>query len=921
MIARRLYEAALLAFPPRHRRHYRDEMIDTFEHELSWRTTGRAAFIITACLDAVAAGLAERRRDRTWRLGAVFSPLDLILAWRMLLRYPGLSFVSVLGISVGIAIASSMFAIMAAVTNPIVPLDEGERVVSLVNWDVSTSNRDRRMLRDFATWRTMTSIDDVSITRTVQRNLIVEGRSPGIVTVAEMSTAAFRVARVPAHRGRFLLPEDEAPGAPAVMVVGHAEWVRDFDSDAEIVGRTAQLGSTTYTIVGVMPDGFVFPLNHGYWIPWRLDASFYDPRTGPEVYIFGRLAAGATIDSAQAELTTIGERMAATTPESHRHLRPRVVPYPYVYNDQDDPENVLALQAMHISIILMLVVVCVNVAILVYARTATRQGEIAVRGALGASRRRIVIQLFMEALLLAGVGAAAGVGLGSVALQQLRGRMLLIGDRVLPFWMSLELPLQGVLYVVALTLLAAGIVGVVPALKATGRQVHTGLQTLSPGSGSRMQMGGVWTTLVVAQVAATVAIMPTAIVLSWWMMQFRTGDPGFASSEFVTAQLLADRATEAPGDAGERAFTHRLAIAHGELDRRLREESRVAEVTFSMAGAGEERAMVLEVEGRDAPLDAVDYNIVEGSRRGHLVRFNRVAINFFEAYEVPVTMGRTFMASDTGRGDTTQGVHPTAQSPRGGGPEGVLVNRTLVDLVFDGANPLGTRIRYVGRSREADARDVVLDRWYEIVGVVADFPVSSVDSEREGRIYHAAAFGDVYPVDLAVRIRGTDPMAFAGTFRDISVAVEPNLQLRDITTAAIVFERERGFMHLIGITVIIVMLSVVGLASAGMYALMSFTVSRRRREIGIRAALGANRNRILAGIFSRVIGQLAAGVAVGLLLAVALEQVIEGDAFQGYGAVLLPVVILTMTIVGVLAAIGPARRGLSIQPTEALREE
>jgi hypothetical protein len=484
--------------------------------------------------------------------------------------------------------------------------------------------------------------------------------------------------------------------------------------------------------------------------------------------------------------------------------------------------------------------------------------------------------------------------------------VLVIGN-VLPFWMSLRLPPAGVLYIVGLTLLAAGIIGVVPALKATGRQVHTGLQTLSPGSGSRMQMGRVWTMLIVAQVAFTVALMPTAMYLGWMAVRFQVEGPGFAAREFLTAQLVADRVSEAPTDAGERAFRRQLATAHGELDRRLRGESRVGEVTFSMAGVGEERAMVLEVAGREPPLDPADYNIVEGSKRGHLVRFNRVAINFFEAYDLPVIVGRTFMASDRPVANTTPGV---------------LINRGMVDEVFAGANPLGARIRYVGRSREANARDVELNRWYEIVGVVPNFGTPrSTDTERSSRVYHAAAIGDVHPVELAVRVRSGDPLAFAPTFRTLSATVDPDLQLRDIATTEMVLRREQGMLRLMGATVMTVMLSVIGLAAAGMYALMSFTVARRRREIGIRAALGADRTRLLAGIFARALAQIGAGAAAGLLGAVALERAIEGEMFQGQGAVVLPVVVLTVAIVGVLAAIGPARKGLSIQPTEALREE
>ena len=206
--------------------------------------------------------------------------------------------------------------------------------------------------------------------------------------------------------------------------------------------------------------------------------------------------------------------------------------------------------------------------------------------------------------------------------------------------------------------------------------------------------------------------------------------------------------------------------------------------------------------------------------------------------------------------------------------------------------------------------------------MVPEFPtLTSPDAERESRVYHAATFGDVYPVELAVRLRSTDPMNFANTMRDIGAAVDPNLQLRDIATAEIVLKREQGFMRLIGVTVMLVLLSVVGLAAAGMYALMSFTVARRRREIGIRAALGADRNRLLAGIFARSLAQLGTGAAVGLLGALALDQIIEGEMFQGQGAVLLPTVTFVMAMVGALAALGPARRGLRIQPIDALREE
>ncbi len=904
----RLYQLALRAFPRRHRDLYGVEMIDAFDRELTARAgRARLSFGFAACLNAIGTGLVERQRQRRIRKGPAFSALDFTLAWRMLLRYPGLSLVSVLGMSVGITIAAGAFTIVSLMMGTKLPLPEGDRLVSLVNWDASTNNRELRLLYDLEAWRDAKSVEDFSVSRNVQRNLIVGGRPPEVVMVAEISASAFRAARVGAYRGRTLRPEDERAGAPDVIVIGHDEWVRRFGADPDIVGQSVGLGPTAYTIVGVMPEGFGFPTYHSFWLPWRLDAAAYAPRSGPSINVFGRLAPGATLESARAELTAISRRLAEASSATHKHLRPLVIAYAHAFSDMDEPQNALAVYAIEIAIVLLLVLICVNVAILVYARTATRQGEIAVRVALGASRRRIVAQLFVEALMLAGVSAAIGIGLTAIGLRQIEGAMLTLVGRW-PFWFSLELQTSTVIYVVGLTLFASAIVGVAPALKATGRQVHTRLQTLSPGSGSRMQMGRLWTALIVAQVAVTVAVLPMATYFAWSSLRLQSGG-GYATAEFLNASLSLDRTAAPPTEAGDKAFTARYGSALAEIGRRLKDDSRVRDVTFSLTSPGRELAVVLEAEGVPVPVDAVDYNIVEGTKRGTLVRFNRVATNFFSAFDVPVSIGRGLTA-------------PDASADAAGATPGVLVSRGLVDQVFSGANPLGRRIKYVGRSREAPSGNVVLERWYEIVGVVPDFPApGSFDDESEGRVYHAVAAGDLYPARLNVRVRTGDPAALADPLRDLSASIDPDAQLLDVSTAEIAFKQAQGMMRLIGVSLALVILSVILLSSAGIYSLMSFTVARRRREIGIRAALGANRNRILVGIFSRVLAQLGAGAVLGLIAAVGLEQILEGDMMRNYRAMLLPLVVLLMMTIGVIAAIGPARQGLRIQPIEALRDE
>ena len=214
-----------------------------------------------------------------------------------------------------------------------------------------------------------------------------------------MSASGFRVARVPALLGRFLTPDDEREAAPPVVVIGYDVWRSRFEQDRSVIGQQVRFGNTQYTIVGVMPEGFAFPVNHQYWIPLRANPSAIPRGAGPELFVFGRLAPGATMASAQVELSVIGQRAAAAFPQTNATLKPQVLGYTKPIIDIQDM-SIGALVMGQLMVSLVLIVVALNVAILLYARTATRRGEIAVRTALGASRGRIVTQLFVEALVL-----------------------------------------------------------------------------------------------------------------------------------------------------------------------------------------------------------------------------------------------------------------------------------------------------------------------------------------------------------------------------------------------------------------------------------------------------------------------------------------------------------------------------------------
>jgi putative ABC transport system permease protein len=812
-----------------------------------------------------------------------FSTLDVRLALRMLMKYRGLSLVSVIGMSVAIAIGTITFGGLGSIMDPVLPLDEGDRVVSIRNWNVSAREPDARALHDFLLWKAeLKSVRELGAFRGYGRTLILDG-TPHLVWVAEMTASGFQLARIAPIQGRPLLEEDEREGASPVVVIAHEEWQRLFEGDPAILGRTIRLGNTAHTIVGVMPEGFRFPVQHRYWIPLRLNHAQHARGSGPSISIFGRLADGVSRDVAQTELTTIGLRIAAAFPETHKHIRPRITPYTYPFLGLDSPTIGLAIGSLVMVVSLLLIVVAVNVAILVYARTATRTGEIAVRSALGASRRRIVTQLFIEALALSAIAAAVGLSVASVALEAVQRLSAPVSGDELPFWLDFGLSLKLGAFAAGLAIACAVIIGVLPALKATGRRVQTGLQQLS-SRGSRMQLGRTWTVLIVSQVAIAVAVLPLALFEASQSLKRASAKPGYPAEEILQSYLSIDGDEGSPNaDAAARALDARFANRAAELMRRLEAEPAVSGVTF------------------DSHLSGYPYARIEGERGDARWAFiNRVDSDFFAVFGVPISAGRGLIDADK---------HP--------GSKRVIVNRVLAERLFGNTNVLGRRIRYASEGGAAETGKSRRGPWFEIVGVVSDFEVQGDLEEPHGRLYEPVAIDDVAAgTMLSIRVRGSSGLAFAQRFREVAAGVDPTLQLNGVRSAADGERQARRFLGLIALTIVATVLSVVLLSAAGIYAMTSFTVARQRREIGIRSALGADPRRLLRAIFARASAQLGAGVVVGLFLAALLQGPVAER-----GLILLPVVAALMVVVGLLAALGPARQGLAIQPTEALREE
>jgi predicted permease len=678
-----------------------------------------------------------------------------------------------------------------------------------------------------------------------------------------------------------------------VVVIAQEEWRRRFDGDPAILGRTVRLGSTEHTVVGVMPEGFRFPINDRYWTPLRLDPTAHDVGGGPAIMVFGRLTDDVELERAQAELTTIGLRRSAASPDTHEHLRPRVLPYTHAFVGIDGPARGWLVRTVQVVLSLLLVVVAVNVAVLVYARTAARMGEIAVRSALGASRRRVVTQLFAEALVLSLVAALIGLTLVRIGFDRFLG---LIGQENvlgLPFWVDFGFSPAVVAYVAGLVVLAGVIVGVIPALKATGSAINSGLQQLR--GGSHLRLGRAWNALIVVQVAIAVAVLPYALFVAGPSIGRGVAEPDYPVEQFLRASLsLEDEGAGASRDGAtpeSDAFRSRFLASSAELLRRLEAEPALSGVTFATLFPGSEEVTRIEVEG---------------SRTRTSVWMNRVGTDLFTVFDVPILAGRSFTGSDAG-----------------GESNAVVVDRIFAEQVLGGGDVLGRRVRLLTPSEDGATDEVAAGPWLEIVGVVPEFTVPPAFQAEAPKLFRPLALADAPDaVQLAVRARpDAVPAAFVARLREIAEAVDPALRLDRLETASQAErERQQGLLFL-AILVVSVTGSVLLLSAAGIYAMMSFTVASRRREIGIRSALGAAPGRVLTGIFKRASAQLGAGVLGGLLLAEGVIRLSGGTFLGGEGVFLLPTVAALMVSIGLLAALGPARRGLAVQPTEALREE
>jgi putative ABC transport system permease protein len=810
---------------------------------------------------------------------------DYKLGLRMLVKYPGLTIAGGLALAIAIGIGAGWYDLTGDLLRPTLPLPAGDRIVEVEMRNSLATDEERRLLHDFLGWRRdLQSIQDLGAYRTLERNLIIGEAQPEAVTIAETTASAFKLAQVPPSLGRPLLEADERPGAPPVVVLGYDLWRQRFGARADVIGHTVQLGRATTTIVGVMPKGFTFPINHRAWVPLQILPSGYAPLDGPAVRVFGRLSEGATQAQANTEVNALVARTAAASPRTHEHLSPRVLAYG---GESPGDKSWLEFAITHLPILLVLLVACANVGTLIYARTATREAEIAMRSALGASRWRIVSQLFVEALVLASAAAIIGLVAANWGLKWgLRAYYSGQGG-VLPFWVNPGLKFTTVLFAAGLTVASAALLGVLPALKATRAHVQSHLKNLGSG-GSTLQFGRVWTSVMIVQVALTVICIPSAMGIAEESLRDRRIREAFPSEHYLAARISLDR-ENAPTPAGEEpstAFAARFEQTYGELQRRIAQEPGVVAVTFGdrLPGMGPAvRGAEFERSPGAPPIRIAD------------VWTAAVGPGFFQAFDVPIVGGRDFHEGD-----------------RIAGAQTVLVNEAFARRYMDGGSPIGRRVRYTSATPNAP------EPWFDIVGIVRDIGMTPTDLGEAPYVFRAVSAATSYPLVMGVRVTA-DPDALAPRLRAIAADLDPGLRVDNVYSLdALAWRVEMPQIVLAGAIATVVGLGLF-LSAAGIFSLMSVSVARRTREIGLRAALGASPARLLRGIFSRALTLIGSGIVAGNIFLIVVVTLSDEAELSDVGSALIATSTV-MLLVGLLACLEPARRALRIQPTDALKE-
>lgn len=836
------------------------DLDDAFDRDVS-RGVRRASATRRYLVNVWASGwhlLLGRLRGSSLRLSWV----DIRLGLRMLVKFPMLTVVALFALSVALPVSLAPLHLSMAAEAQLPEDPEGRvQLLRLVNG--------RTTIHDLERWRSsVRSLERIAGVREARYNLALElGNDP--VLGAEVSSELFAILGTRPVMGRVLEAADEVPGAEPTVVIGHRLWQTTLGGRVDVTSTRIHVNGVPHRIVGVMPDTFQFPTRQELWLPLR-DVVTSTPEQARGLRIIGQLRVGVSPDEAQRECAAVA--LAGVILAPGEHVVPEVVPTSFmVFNFPKGGLRATSdYQLAQTLTIVPLLVACLNVGLLIFARTSSRTSEFAVRAALGASRARILTQVFAESWVLVLLATGAGLWL----LHWLPTRALTMAGVTLPYWLDPGLTPTIVAVGLVLGVVAAGLAGVVPVWRATRRSVQTTLQQSRAGSGGP-RFGGVASALIVTDVAVAVAVIGVAVGVGRHITQ-TTANPeadGITAGHYLSFTL-------------EQGASRRR---DGDLLARLRTEPGVRGVAVATTlPRMEHQTTRVEVEGNAQPTRA---------------RMSVVAPEFFEALRHTPRAGRVFTSAD---------LHPSAHT--------VIVNASFVANVLGGAPPIGKRVRLLASDPAAPPGP-----WLEIVGVVGHLGMRSINPEMDQGLYRPLDVASAEHVRVAVEVGG-DPLSFVPRLRAFAAEVDPQAVVSEFRPLDAVYEGDYYLMSAAVVGALVLVGVLLTMATCAIYAIMSFTVAQRTREIGVRVALGADRIHVVLQVARQALVQITVGVVVGMLLTgTLLFEVITDSNPQGStaGAVVLSLLpgVAMLVVIALASCAAPTFRALRISPVLALRSD
>jgi putative ABC transport system permease protein len=800
---------------------------------------------------------------------------DVRYGLRTLGKSPALTIVATLALTLGIGLTTTMFSIVYGAMIKGLPYPDGDRIIV-----VSRSNPARGIQRqdlpiqDFFDYKAQQR-SFVDLGATTSGTIYVSGEEKAERFDGAWITAnTFDIIGVRPFIGRNFRAGEDTPSGEKVAILSYSMWRERYDADAKIIGKSIRVNGVPYSVVGVMPEGFAFPNNDKIWVPLQTNPLEGKRGEGQFVSTFGKLKPGVTLDQANADVGTIAKRLGSEYKESNEGFTANVQSFVDSYIGQQPRQLLFTMLG---AVFFVLLIACANVANLLLDRAAHRTKEVGIRTALGASRSAVVRQFLAEALVLSLLATVFGIVLAYFGIATFN-RAIRVTD--VPFFIDIRLHPPVLLFAIAVACVTTLISGAIPAYQSSRADINEILKDETRGASS-FRIGKISKALVVFEIALSCALLVAAGLMIKSLAKMRNMDPGFTTSNVFTARV-----------GFPAAYTDTLAEWRF-FDQAVERVAALPGVQAAALSSGLPAAR----QGFGGSSFSVEGQTYLKDKDRPRTRSLAVTPNFFKALNIPLRQGRVF-----------------AETDRPGSLTVVLVNQSFVDKFFKNTDPIGRRIRLGGATGTAP--------WLTIVGVVGNTFTGDEEDPISPAVFQPFAQARSQFVYISARTAGP-PLGVTQGVRDALASLNPDIPLYWVQTLDSAIAQSLWFVRVFGTMFLIFGFVALFLASIGLYAVMSFSVSRRTREVGIRMALGAQGRDVVRMIFNQGLIQLGVGMTVGLAFAFGISRLMSVVLFQVqprdpaiYGGVAA-----VLVAVGIMACFVPANRATRVDPLVALRSD